>query len=142
MPNTEPTPSQNPNVELDTAAWNLLEAKRMEDDARDHRLAMEEQLIRLIGLKEEGTQTVKTQYFKASTTQSLNRSLAHNWQALLATEDPAITNDLIKYKPEINVTGLKNLATANPDAYRRVLPAILTRPAKPAVKVELLKEAA
>jgi hypothetical protein len=49
---------------------------------------------------------------------------------------------LIKFKAEISVTGLKTLATTNPDAYRRVLPAIVTRPSKPAVKVELLKEVA
>lgn len=136
-PNPEPVP-----LDLDQAAWDLLEAKRAEDAARDHCLAMEERVISLIGLKDEGTQSVKTDYFKVSTTQSLTRSLATGWQAALDQEDPAIKDILIKFKPEISVTGLKQLATSNPDAYRRVLPAIVTRPSKPTVKVELLKEAA
>jgi hypothetical protein len=127
---------------IDLASWDLLKAKAAEDAAREHRLFCESRLIELIGLKEEGTQTIKTDYFKASTTQSMTRNLAEGWFDVLSKEDPAIMEALIKFKTEVSVTGLKALATTNPDAYRRVLPAIVTRPSKPAVKVELLKEVA
>ena len=136
-PNPEPVP-----LDLDQAAWDLLEAKRAEDAARDHRLAMEERVISLIGLKDEGTQSVKTDYFKASTTQSLTRSLVPNGLGLIASEGAEVMDTVIRMKPEISVSGLKALAHDHPDIYGRILPAIVTKPAKPAVKVELLKEAA
>jgi hypothetical protein len=39
-------------------------------------------------------------------------------------------------KPEVSVSELKRLATANPDAYRLARSAIVTKPSKPSVKVE------
>ena len=127
---------------LNEAAWQLILAKQAEDGARKWRLEAERRVINLIGLKEEGTQSIQTEYFKASTTQSMTRALADGWQAVLGQEDPAIQAQLIKLKPEISVSGLKALATANPEAYRRVLPAIVTKPSKPGVEVEPLQEAA
>lgn len=121
---------------LDLASWELMTAKQAEEAARLHRIACEEQVITLVGLKPEGTQTVKTDYFKVATVQSLTRSLTPDGEALIEAEGIPIFDQVVRYRPEVSVSGLKALATANPAAYARVIKAIVTKPGKPAVKVE------
>ena len=121
---------------LDEAAWALMEAKRLEREAIEHRLTCEETIVNLVGLATEGTQSEKTAFFKVSTTQTLNRSLTPEGEDLIEKEGQDILWQVLDYKPSIRVSGLKALATANPEAYARVVKAIITKPAKPSVKVE------
>ena len=127
---------------LDLAAWQLVNAKQAEDAARQHRIECEEKLIELVGLKPEGTQTQKTPYFKVSTVQSLSRTLTPDGEELIEAEGIPIFDMIVRYRPEVSVTGLKALATNDPAVYARVIKAIITKPGKPSVKVELLEEAA
>ena len=117
-------------------------AKQAEEAARLHRIECEEKLIEIVGLKPEGTQVQKTPYFKVSTVQSLSRSLTPDGEALIEAEGIPIFDQVVRYRPEVSVTGLKALATSNPAVYARVIKAIITKPGKPSVKVELLEEAA
>ena len=89
-----------------------------------------------MGLATEGTKSEKTAFFKVSTTQTLNRSLTPEGENIIEKEGEDILWQVLDYKPSIRVSGLKALATANPDAYARVVKAIVTKPAKPSVKVE------
>ena len=127
---------------LDLASWELMTAKQAEEAARLHRIECEEKVIELVGLKPEGTTSIKTDYFKVATVAGLYRSLAPGGEDLIEKEGTAIMDQVIHYRPEVSVSGLKALAATNPDAYGRVLKAIVSKPAKPAVKVELLEEAA
>ena len=127
---------------IDLAAWQLVNAKQAEEAARLHRIECEEKLIELVGLKPEGTQVAKTPYFKISTVQSLTRSLTPEGEALIEAEGIPIFDQVVRYRPEVSVTGLKALATSNPAVYARVIKAIITKPSKPSVKVELLEDAA
>lgn len=122
---------------VDEAAWALLEAKRLEDEARQHRLDCEEAIIALVGLAAEGTQTARTDYFKVSTVANLTRTLTKDGENIIEKEGTAIMDQIIRYKPEVSVSGLKQLATRNPDVYQRVIKGIITKPAKPSVKVEM-----
>lgn len=121
---------------LDLAAWELMTAKQAEEAARLHRIACEEKVIALVGLKDEGTTSVKTDYFKVATVAGLYRSLAPGGEDLIEQEGTAIMDQIIHYRPEVSVSGLKALATANPAAYGRIIKAIITKSGKPAVKVE------
>ena len=123
---------------LNEAAWQLILAKQAEDGARKWRLEAERRVINLIGLKEEGTTSIKTDYFKVATVAGLYRSLAPGGEDLIEKEGPAIMDQVIHYRPEVSVSGLKALATANPAAYGRIIKAIITKPGKPSVKVEPL----
>ena len=127
---------------IDLAAWQLVNAIQSEKDARQHRIECEQAVIDLVGLKPEGTQVAKTPYFKVSTVQSLTRSLTPDGEALIEAEGIPIFDQVVRYRPEVSVTGLKALATSNPAVYARVIKAIITKPSKPSVKVELLEEAA
>ena len=127
---------------IDLAAWQLMNAKQAEKDAIAHRIECEQAVIELVGLKPEGTQVAKTPYFKVSTVQSLTRSLTPEGEALIEAEGIPIFDQVVRYRPEVSVSGLKALATSNPAVYARVIKAIITKPSKPSVKVELLEEAA
>jgi hypothetical protein len=124
---------------LDQLAYALEMAKQHEAEARNVRLAAEDALIAAVGLKDEGTQTAKTDWYKVSVTQSLTRSLTPDFAERLDALDPAIFCTVIRHKPEVNVSALKQLATANPDAYRLACSAIVTKPSKPSVKVERIE---
>jgi hypothetical protein len=124
---------------IDRLALDLELAKEEETKARNTRLAAEDALIAAIGLKDEGTNTTKTDWYKVSVTQSLDRKLMPDFAERLDALDPAIFCTLIKMKPEVSVSELKRLATANPDAYRLACSAIVTKPSKPSVKVERIE---
>lgn len=127
---------------LDIAAFNLEQAKLAEEQARNNRLAAEEAIIALVGAKEEGSKSAKTAWYKLTTTGSLNRSLVPNWKEIL--DDDAIDAQsfaaVIKMEPKLSVSGLKAVATANPAAYRILCNAIVSKPAKVAVKVEKIEK--
>lgn len=124
-------------TELDLAAHEYECAKAEEARARDVRLAAEQRLIDLVGLKEEGTEAKKTAYYKVSTTAKLTRTLNMEQASML---DPVVFDAIARVKHELDVRGLKSLATSNPDAYRAALRAVTTKPTKPAVKVEQIQE--
>lgn len=126
--------------DLDQLAYALEVAKQHEAEARDNRLRAEEALIAAIGLKDEGTNSTKTDWYKVSVTQSLDRQLTPDFAEKLDALDPALFCTLIKHKPSLNVTEFKKLAVANPDAYRLVCSAVVTKPAKPSVKVERIEK--
>jgi hypothetical protein len=132
--NVQPSP-------LDVAAYALTEAKLAEDAARNHRLACENRLIELVGVKEEGTKSAKTAFYKVSTVGSLTRSLVPNWREILDDDaiDAVSFAAVLKMEPKLSVSGLKQVATANPEAYRVICKAIVAKPAKVAVKVELIE---
>lgn len=142
MSNTNVQPSP-----LDIAAYALTEAKAAEEAARNHRLACEAALIELVGVKEEGTKSAKSAFYKVSTVGSLTRSLVQNWREILDDDaiDAVSFAAAIKMEPKLSVSGLKSVATANPEAYRVICKAIVAKPAKIQVKVDLIeakKEAA
>ena len=125
---TEPT-------DIDLAAYALHEAKRAEDQAREARIAAEQHLVDLVGLKEEGTTTVKTDFYQVSTTGKLNRKLN-------ATADmpDGLHHEITRVKHELDVVKLKKLATENPIRYQEACKWIVSTPAKPSAKVELLQQ--
>lgn len=128
----------NDNVQptdIDLAAHAFIEAKKAESKAREARIAAEEHLISLVGLKEEGTTTVKTAWFKVQTTGKLARSLK-------ATADMPDTlyHEITRVKHELDLAKLKQLATTNPIRYQDVCRWIETKPTKPSAKVDHLAQ--
>lgn len=132
MNNEEPT-------EIDLAAHSYQQAKAAEDTARLARLAAEERLIALIGCKEEGSTSRKTAYYKVATTGKLTRTLIADRVQEAATALGELIDTVIQWKPALSLSGLRALEKANPEAYAAMCKAIVTKPAKPAVKVELIQ---
>jgi hypothetical protein len=123
-------------TELDMLGQHWREAKAAEDAARAERIRIEDQIIESVGVKEEGTLSRKTDWFKLSTTGKLTRSLDE--KAFLALRD-RIEDPPVNYKVTLDLKRLRDLETTNPDAYRLMLSCIETKPAKAAVRVELLR---
>lgn len=129
------------STELDQLAFALECAKQAEIDARNARLAAEDALIAAVGCKDEGTISAKTDWYKISVTQSIERKIKPEALGILDEQlDPAIFGLLLKPKPpELNVSEYKKLATANPEAYRIAASVVIAKPSKPSVKVERIE---
>lgn len=127
-------------TELDLAAYALIEAKQQEEAARNARLAAEERLIELIGVKEEGTTSKTTDFYKISTVGNLTRSLDEvRFDEVREAIGDVLFETFVTYIPKLSVSGFKRLASANPDAFKVAARCVASRPAKPTVKVEEIK---
>jgi len=141
-PNRE-TEIMNPLTELDQAAYELEQAKALEGQVRDQRLACEERILALLPPKEEGAVNAKADWYKVTVTGNLTRSLIDERLADVQGAVPSdIYDDVIRYEPKLSVSGLKRCAVQNPEAYRLLCSAIATKPAKATVKVERIERKA
>lgn len=123
---------------LDLAAQQYREAKAAEAAARDRRIAAEETIIGILGVKEEGTTSEKTEYFAVKTVGKLNRTLdTAAWESVRGDVPEGLAP--IEYKPALDLKRLRALETANPKVFAIVAAAIITKPAKPSVSVDLLE---
>jgi hypothetical protein len=132
--------STNDPSPLDIAAYNLEQAKKAEQIARDNRLRAECAVIELVGVKEDGTKSAKGSYYKLTTTLAMNRKLKSDFFEILDDLPADIFKAVIKTKHELSVSDYKKLAVSNPEAYRKVAEAVIATPSKIAVKVEELKQ--
>lgn len=129
---TEPT-------ELDLAAQSWAEAKADEQAANLRRIEAEARILELVGAKEEGATTLKTEWFKVQTTGKLTRTVQVDKLAEVFNEVPAdLYGQVIKSTPSLNLAALRAVEKTNPEAYAAFCRAIITKPAKAAVSVELL----
>lgn len=133
------TATSNAITELDIFCQHWRESKAAEDAARAERIKVEEQIISVVGVKEEGTVSRKTDWFKLSTTGKLTRTLDDKAFMAIRDQVPDAISP-VEFAPKLNLRKLRDLETTNPDAYRLVASCLVTKPAKPAVRVELLRD--
>ena len=120
---------------LEKLADEWRNAKRAEDDARKARIAVEESIITHTGCKEEGSQTFEAGEWKVRVTGKLNRTLDQAaWESIAPTIPEAMRP--VEYAPKLDTKGLRYLENNEPDVYKRVCEAIVTKPGKPAVEVK------
>lgn len=129
----------NDPTELDLAAQAWLESKADEQSANLRRIEAEARILALVGAKEEGATTVKTEWFKVQTTGKLTRTLQADKLAEVFNSVPAdLYGQVIKSVPSLNLSALRAVEKTNPESYKAFCRAIVTKPAKAAVSVELL----
>jgi len=130
-------------TELDLAAQALREAEESLKAAQATRDAAMFRVVTLLGLKEgeEGTTSLKTEYFKVSATGKLTRSLDEERLEEVQSQVPQdLFAKVIEYKPSLNLKALRAVEQANPAAYRVFAQAITVKPGKPTAKVEPLED--
>jgi hypothetical protein len=120
-------------------AW--IGAKKEEDEANKHRVAIENILINTLAFsKREGSETKKFDDLKITLTAKLNRSVDEKSWLLIKDSIPvdfqAVIEEKITYK--VSDKGARWLEENAPEAYTLVSKAITTKPAKVAVKVEVI----
>lgn len=116
-------------------ANDLFEAKLAEKEANERRVALEEELIALVGAREEGSQTHAIGDYKITITGKLIRKL--DWEMFDASIAGKIPQELqpVKIKRELDDTGVKYLANNEPQIYRLLAKALTIKPAKTAVTI-------
>jgi hypothetical protein len=119
----------------------LIVAKSLEEKARERRIEAEQAIIAELGeIKAEGQTVVKDGRYKVTITGSMNRRIDQAVLELIRQTIPkALFDKGIRWKPEVNLTGLRYLQNNEPDTYSILAEAITTTPAKPSVRVDILE---
>lgn len=129
-------PFQHPAPSLDDLAQDWKAAKRREEDAKEERIKIEQNIAALLPAKEgECTESTKTGFFKVSVSYGFTRKvdadmLKSAWPALKQAQQ-----DAFRWKPEVSLTGLHKL---DGQLYNEVATMITATPSKPSVKVDAL----
>ncbi len=116
-------------------ANELFEAREAEKKANERRVELEEELIAILGQKEEGAQTHEVGDYKVTITGKLIRKI--DWDLYDQSIAAKIPESLqpVKVKRELDDTGVKYLANNEPQIYRLLAKALTIKPAKTAVTI-------
>ena len=116
-------------------AEELFAAKQAEREANEKRIALEEELIAILGQKEEGAQTHQVGDYKITITGKLNRKIDWDmFDSAIAARIPESMHP-VKLKRELDETGVKYLANNEPQLYKVLATALTIKPAKTAVTI-------
>jgi hypothetical protein len=138
--NTATAPHLKPVQSLEDLCKQAVAAKQALEIAQQNYAAIEAALIEQVGHKDEGSVSVTVaDRFKVTTSGKLYRAvdgdaLAEDWHAL-----PAEVQAAFKWKPDVSITQLRALQSANPGLYGKAARYVTTKSGKPSLKVELKK---
>jgi hypothetical protein len=113
-------------------AW--LEAKRREDEAKEARIKIEEEISQALDTKTEGAVTHKVEPYKVTLIQPIYRKIDLGVWETVKRDMPAEAWP-IKVKIEVDDAGCKWLAKERPDLWSIAAKAITATPGKIGVKV-------
>lgn len=126
---------------IQAAAERLLACRDAELAAQAARIAAESDLAHLVPVKPEGSTTTTVDGYKVTTTGVINRSLDEAVLSIVKAELPAaIFERAVRYKPALDLTGVRYLQQNEPQHYALLAQAITAKPGKTAVKVERVTE--
>lgn len=116
-------------------AEDLFNAKLEETKATAKRVALEEELIELVGAKKEGAQTHEIGDFKVTITGRINRKI--DWAIFdkdIASKIPESLHP-VKVKRELDDTGVRYIENNEPQLYKILAKALTVKPAKTSVTI-------
>ncbi len=125
---------------IDVLAEQWLIQKNFEQKAREARIRIEEKMLPLLETKEEGSKTTITAFDrKITVTQRIDRKLDSKELMKVRADIPA---DLLplRISEVIDLVRLRYLQNNEPDTYRLIARAIVSKPGKPHIKVETSDE--
>lgn len=125
---------RNRTVEIIANEW--IEAKNEEKKANRKRIELEGELIALLGMKTEGSQTHDLDGFKVVITGKLNRKLDVNaYREIMETIPSDLCPVRVVEEYKIEDAGCRWLSENKPEVWGILAKAITTTPAKPSVTV-------
>ena len=142
---TQPEAVQTIQQSADNAAINLLcnelnHLKQTEKNLKQKIDSVSSQIISMVGHETEGATRVESDVFKITTTGKLNRTIDQS--SLQAVQD-AIPAPLflkaIKFKPSIDLKGLRYLENNELETYKMLSNAIITKSGKTSLTVEVIE---
>jgi hypothetical protein len=118
------------------AAW--IAAKEKEAQAVEERRAIEDWLVSEFQLAPtlEGTESREDDGFKIKIVARMNRKVDEKLIKELSDEHGIDTTNLIRWKPELNLTAWKNTAA---NITELLAPAIVTTPGRPSFTIERME---
>lgn len=122
--------------EFERTAREVLEFRRIEDDARASRVAAEARLVAMVEAKDEGTVHEEDGHVKVTISFKVTRSVdadkvVEDWNSL-----PPLVHDAFVWRPDLVLKQMRAIEIANPAAYAVLAKYITAKPAKPSVKIE------
>jgi hypothetical protein len=122
------------NQELSALINALVTVKAKEEDARRHRISLEEEISKLLPGKDEGTVSDKSDCFKITVTRKFTRSLDSKVYSEEKTNIPPDLDPVVM-TPKLDLKRLRAIESANPTLFAICQKFITVKPAKVAVKV-------
>jgi len=123
-------------LSIDQLADNLIKAKADEAVANAKRVAIEQQIVDIIGAKEEGAKTVPlANGMKLTLTGKLTYSADISMLLDLCEKLPHQMRP-IKTEPKLDETGAKYLRNNEPKIWAHIAPAITVKPAKTSITIK------
>jgi len=133
--------STEPQTSLDELARALQAAKEQLTRAQAAVLNAESAIVSAVGSEDEGSLTVRSDSFKITTTQPVNRSVDKEALEAIRREFPEdLFEAMFDYKPSLNVRLFKECEHLRPEVYRLACKAVTSKAGKVAVRVEALSE--
>tara|TARA_A100001201_G_C4062973_1_gene193272 strand:- start:732 stop:1127 length:396 start_codon:yes stop_codon:yes gene_type:complete len=130
------TPTNNPREELESLAKyrqkiidEIAELRKLKDEA-------ESRIVELVGLKEEGTTTRRSNSFVVKTVGGLNRKIETKDYKILEAQLGENFTDFINVKMDLNLT---NFRTADDSVVKILMEHMVMSPKKPYIKIEEIK---
>ena len=133
----EPTQREREEeVSVEELCVKWLGAKQAESEWNLRRIQIEEDIIKITGKRDEGSQTSDHGTYKVTVTGKVSRKM--DWEKWKAIEGQIpVSLRPVKMKPELDEKGVKYLKDNEPEIYA-LLP-IDVKPAKTAVEVKVAK---
>jgi hypothetical protein len=113
-------------------AEDLFNAKMAEKEAEAKRIALEEELVAVLGKRDEGSKTHTVGDYKVTITGRVSRKI--DWEQF-DNLSHKIPENLWPVKRALDETGVKYLANNEPQLYRVLSQALTVAPAKTTVSI-------
>lgn len=126
---------------LEALCEGLLAAKAVEAKATEERIAVEQEILAITGLPDEGSQTTDAGEYKCRVEQTIKREIDPVEWAGVGPQIPEILSPIsIIEKFKIDSKGVRYLKEKEPGYYKLLCKAMTEKPAKPSVRVDYVRE--
>lgn len=123
---------------IDALADRIVQLKGEKQDIQNQIDECQNELIEIVGIKDEGSQSFHTDRYLIGTTQGITRTLDRTEVLKLADRLPEDTyKNVFTWKPALDLANYRALKDMAPNLASMVDDAITSKPTKPAVKVSV-----
>lgn len=130
---------QDAQPTLDDLAAKHLEARAHLAAAQEHLNNINDQIIKAVGVKDEGSFSVDGDSFKVTTSQTVRRTIDLKQAQELYQQLPRdLADGLLRFKPDVSVKVFKDIQKYQPETFALVAKYIVSKPGKPTVTVKTL----
>ena len=129
----------NSETALAGLARSWLEAKNAEREANERRVLIEQEIIQIIGAKEEGRQTHSLDAYKITVIGKLTYKAEFEPLHELTEQWPE-QFQVVKYEPKLDEPKIRKIREMRPDLYRQIAQHLTVKPAKTGITVESVSQ--